>query len=271
MQKKPPGTKSRRRRRCRTKKQRRKRYRYTGGQTKISLRGCVGVCDAIGVVNWKPLLVLARSSARGVNQIRMGADVMCVWRRFASFSCSLSRLVLLAIPFLTSCGGGGGGDSPTASAVADPLRVTSATLAPNVVTLNSATDGLVTIEPGVFFSKTTTTLVEGAVFLREGAAYKVTYVDASSGGSATVFTEAPSLDEVYSDLIMSGWISSSLLAGASKSISTRQSERAMATTPVSLLSCLTSAPLGGVSDLNGFGFNLGFDKCQLDQDRKSVV
>ena len=85
-------------------------------------------------------------------------------------------------------------------------------------------------------------------------------------------TVPPTLDEVFSDLKMSGWIDASMLNAGQRSISVSNLTRtAIATknnlvtaaTTGSLFGCLSDTPLTGISDQNGFGFTLGFNQCSL--------
>ena len=108
-------------------------------------------------------------------------------------TCKLAAIGALSL-LIGSCGqGGSSGNSQTSTNSRDPLHVQSAVLAANVVTLDPATNGLVMIAPGVFFSKGATALKVDDVFLLDGLAFKISFVDAAPGGSTTVYNRAADL------------------------------------------------------------------------------
>ena len=183
--------------------------------------------------------------------------------------CRLAGIGALLL-LIASCGEGGnpGNTSPPVN-VRDVLQVRSMVLATNVVTLVAATDGLLMIEPGVFFSKGPSTLKADTVFLRDGLAFKVSFVDATPGGSTTIYTVPPTLDEIFSELKMSGWIDASVLNAAQRSTPLSNRKRIAAATTSSLAGCLKTEALP-VSDVNWFGFTLGFNNCKLGNPKDLI-
>lgn len=144
------------------------------------------------------------------------------------------------------------------------LRIDSIALAASVVALDSASDGLLMTQPGVFISQGASKFQEGTVFLRDALAFKVSFVDPRPDGSTVIYTVTPALNEVYSDLKMSGWIDASTLTVKTIQRSAPISNRARILSFKTSTgdNCLTASTLP--FDFDKFGFSFGFNNCELD-------
>ena len=106
------------------------------------------------------------------------------------------------------------------------------------------------------------TLSAGTIFVRDAVAYKVSFIDTATNGLTTVFTVAPKLDEVFSDLKFSGYITAAMLSAAKPTESVNGRPHALSANPKALSGCLQPV-LKSAKELNGFGIALGLNNCEL--------